>query len=145
MDRIDAKTDELRDAGLREDTENFNPADITDPNMSKIFSGTDDILQEVEYFVYLLRTDEIRDKNILKYYIPRVDVYLIMLEKTLESIFCKDPKRMSDPEHNFDYRLSQLTNLQHSMIPWHKYGLYGSPSWLDRLRGREDSRIIDHY
>ena len=34
------------------------------------------VLSEVEYFIYLIKSGEIEDKNILKYYCPRVENWL---------------------------------------------------------------------
>ena len=36
-------------------------------------STISDLLREIQYFIYLLDIHEIRDENILRYYIPQLD------------------------------------------------------------------------
>ena len=89
----------------------------------EFWSACVDLLDEIEYFSYLLQIHEIEDKNILIYYIPRINSAFEYMEQRLRYLEKYFEKPLSGIE------LGYLNMIKKPMKPWlDKYQM----DWLDK-------------
>jgi hypothetical protein len=119
IDRIDVKSRRLSQTSP--DKEEIKSIKSTHDVITIIY----DLLSEIEYFGYLLRIHEIRDENILKYYIPRVswvfEVLGFYLNDIKGSSISHDTNVITE---EFDMRLRNLRYLMKDYFRKYKSSMH---------------------
>jgi hypothetical protein len=119
MDRIDAKMEEIRDLAQKKpdipkEGNFYGQHEREKPNIDWI-KGISlllrQLLDEVHYFSYLVKKHEIKDKNVVDYYAPKVFKTLVYVKNAFVHLE-EEEKELKTQAHKYgDPRISELMAL----------------------------------
>jgi len=117
MDRIDVKLQKFKEIALP-----LGPLKHDVKEREVFIIAIDGLLREIEYFSYLLKIDEIRDENILRYCIPIIESAFRKISNGLRilSNFEKADTRVDTVVDRLllDDKLKRLNIIKDSMKVW---------------------------